>query len=60
MRLYDKEKINKILTEAKGKSLDFIYQHEYLKLDQLKAKFFIDNFIVEVAKILEAREKEER
>ena len=60
MRLYDKEKINKVLEQAKGKAMDFVQQHENYQIDKLKAKFYMDNLIIEVNKILDEREKEQR
>lgn len=60
MRLYNIEKINNILQQAKGNAMSFVFEHEENKIDKLKAKFYMDNLIVEVNKILEAREKEQR
>ena len=60
MRLYDKEKVIKILEQAKGNAMNFVHDHEHYQLDKLKAKFYMDNLIIEVNKILEQKEKEKR
>lgn len=60
MRLYDKEKINKVLEQAKGNAMDFVHEHEHYQMDKLRAKFYMENLIIEVNKILEEREKEQR
>ena len=56
MRLYDKEKINKVLEQAKGKAMDFVHNHEHYQIDKLKAKFYMDTLISEFANLLQHQE----
>lgn len=57
MRMYDKEKILLLAKQAEGNAMTFVNDHESTRLEQLKAKFYMDNLIIELSKILEEREK---